>query len=68
MTRAARAVVWLMYLVDIFGRCKLIFGGSTGGALRLNHNGGYIVLEKPAQHPSTMSSIAGKYAITFVYP
>ncbi|KIK54286.1 hypothetical protein GYMLUDRAFT_48848 [Collybiopsis luxurians FD-317 M1] len=47
-----------MYLIDIRDRCKLTFGGSTGGALRINYNGGYIFLAKPARHPSTTPRIA----------
>ncbi|KIK49718.1 hypothetical protein GYMLUDRAFT_51576 [Collybiopsis luxurians FD-317 M1] len=57
-----------MSLVDILDRQKLIFGGSIGGALHIDYNGGYIVFARPAQHPSTTPSIAGKCAITFSIP
>ncbi|KIK54301.1 hypothetical protein GYMLUDRAFT_264719 [Collybiopsis luxurians FD-317 M1] len=68
--RPARAVIWLMYLVDILDRCKLIFGGSTGGALHINYNGGYVVLAKPALHPSTMPTIwnDGREGTSIHYP
>ncbi|KIK49730.1 hypothetical protein GYMLUDRAFT_51567 [Collybiopsis luxurians FD-317 M1] len=68
MTGAARAVVWLMYLIDILDRRKLIFGGFIGGAPHIDYSGGYIVLAKPARHPSTTPSIAGKCAICSSIP
>ncbi|KIK54274.1 hypothetical protein GYMLUDRAFT_249600 [Collybiopsis luxurians FD-317 M1] len=68
MTRTPRAVVWLMYLIDILGQHKSIFGGSVGGTLHIDYSGSYIVLAKPARHPSTTPSIAGKCAITFSIP
>lgn len=61
------AIVWLLWLVDKFGRKPLLIGGSIGGAFCMFWIGIYIALAKPAQHPSTTMSSGGISAMVAFY-
>ncbi|KAJ7302984.1 general substrate transporter [Mycena albidolilacea] len=61
------ALVWLLYLVDTFGRRGVLLIGSIGGAISMYYIGAYIAIAKPAQHPTTKLSSGGQSAIAFFY-
>ncbi|KAJ7173454.1 quinate permease-like protein [Mycena filopes] len=61
------ALIWLLYLVDSFGRRGVLLAGSIGGALSMYYIGAYIALAKPAQHPSTTIGRGGQSAVAFFY-
>ncbi|KAJ7498073.1 general substrate transporter [Mycena galericulata] len=61
------ALVWLLFLVDTFGRRGLLLGGSIGGAISMYYIGAYIAVAKPGEHPSTTIGPGGRSAIAFFY-
>jgi sugar porter (SP) family MFS transporter len=65
--KTAMTIIWLLWLVDSFGRRKLLIVGSLGGGLAMYAVGAYIAIAKPAQHPSSTLSSGGKAAIAFFY-
>ncbi|KAF8873773.1 general substrate transporter [Infundibulicybe gibba] len=61
------AFVWLLYLVDTFGRRQILMIGSIGGALSMYYIGAYIKIAKPADHPTTSLTSGGISAVAFFY-
>ncbi|KAJ3895884.1 general substrate transporter [Lentinula edodes] len=61
------ALVWLLYIVDQFGRRPALIGGSAGGAVCMYYIAAYIAIAKPAEHPTTSLTPGGKSAIAFFY-
>ncbi|KAJ3977677.1 general substrate transporter [Lentinula raphanica] len=61
------ALVWLIYLVDQFGRRAVLIGGSAGGAVCMYYIAAYIAIAKPAENPTTSLTPGGKSAIAFFY-
>ncbi|KAJ6580849.1 general substrate transporter [Mycena capillaripes] len=61
------ALIWLLYLVDSFGRRGVLLAGSIGGAISMYYIGAYIAIAKPADHPTTTLSSGGQSAIAFFY-
>ncbi|KAJ3726380.1 general substrate transporter [Lentinula guzmanii] len=62
------ALIWLLYLVDQFGRRAVLIGGSAGGAVCMYYIAAYIAVAKPAEHPTTSLTAGGKaLAIAFFY-
>ncbi|KAJ7066773.1 general substrate transporter [Mycena belliarum] len=61
------ALVWLLYLVDTFGRRGVLIAGSVGGALSMYYIGAYIAVANPAAHPSSTIGRGGQSAIAFFY-
>ncbi|KAJ7065416.1 general substrate transporter [Mycena amicta] len=61
------ALVWLLWLVDTFGRRGVLLAGSIGGAISMYYIGAYIAVAKPALHPTTKLSPGGQSAIAFFY-
>ncbi|KAJ4488489.1 hypothetical protein J3R30DRAFT_3696259 [Lentinula aciculospora] len=61
------ALVWLLYLVDQFGRRAVLIGGSAGGAVCMYYIAVYISIAKPATHPTKSLTPGGKSAIAFFY-
>ncbi|KAJ7777154.1 general substrate transporter [Mycena metata] len=61
------ALIWLLYLVDSFGRRGVLLAGSLGGAISMYYIGAYIAIAKPAEHPSTKIGPGGQSAIAFFY-
>jgi hypothetical protein len=59
--------VWLFFLIDNFGRRKLLLWGALGGSLCLWYVGGYIAIAQPAAHPSKSLSSGGISAMVFFY-
>ncbi|KAF8157112.1 MFS quinate transporter QutD [Crassisporium funariophilum] len=67
LIKMAGAIVWLLYLVDTWGRRSLLIGGSIGGAISMFYIGAYIALAKPAEHPKAKLDSGGISAIVFFY-
>ncbi|KAJ6485546.1 general substrate transporter [Mycena sanguinolenta] len=61
------ALIWLLYLVDSFGRRGVLLIGSIGGAISMYYIGAYIAIAKPADHPTTKLTSGGQSAIAFFY-
>lgn len=60
-------IVYLVFLVDQFGRRRLLMIGALGGSLCLWYVGGYIAVAKPAEHPTKSLPPSGVSAIFFFY-
>lgn len=56
------ALVWLLYLVDSYGRRPLLMIGSIGGAIAMYYIGAYIAIAKPVNNVSTSIDAGGKSA------
>jgi hypothetical protein len=61
------AVVWLLILVDRFGRRSVLLVGSVGGAFAMYYIGAYIAIARPAEHVSATLSSGGISAMAFFY-
>ncbi|KJA25517.1 hypothetical protein HYPSUDRAFT_199669 [Hypholoma sublateritium FD-334 SS-4] len=61
------ALVWLLVLVDRFGRRGLLLVGSVGGAIAMYYIGAYIAIARPAEHVSDTLSPGGISAMAFFY-
>ncbi|KAK0238131.1 quinate permease [Armillaria nabsnona] len=61
------ALLWLLYVVDYFGRRRVLLIGSLGGAISMYYIGAYIAIVKPAEHPTSTLTAGGKSAIAFFY-
>ncbi|KAF5317931.1 hypothetical protein D9619_012212 [Psilocybe cf. subviscida] len=61
------AIVWLLFLVDRFGRRPLLLVGSIGGAFSMYYIGAYIAIADPASNVSDTMSSGGISAIAFFY-
>ncbi len=61
------AVVWLLVLVDRFGRRSVLLVGSIGGSLAMWYIGTYIKIANPAKHPHTTLTSGGISAMAFFY-
>lgn len=60
-------LVYLIFLVDQFGRRRLLMIGAVGGSLCLWYVGGYIAAADPAAHPTKNLPPSGISAIFFFY-
>ncbi|KAK0203708.1 hypothetical protein DFS33DRAFT_1431423 [Desarmillaria ectypa] len=61
------ALLWLLYIVDYFGRRPILLFSSLGGATGMYYIGTYIAIVKPAYHPTSPLTAGGKSAITVFY-
>ncbi|CZR56424.1 probable plastidic glucose transporter 4 [Phialocephala subalpina] len=60
-------IVYLVFLVDQFGRRRLLMIGAIGGSLCLWYVGGYIAAADPAAHPTKSLPPSGVSAVFFFY-
>lgn len=67
LVKFAVAIVWLLWLVDRYGRKILLLVGALGGALSMIWIGVYIAVAKPAEHPTSSLSGGGISAIVAFY-
>jgi hypothetical protein len=68
LIKFAGAIVWLLYLVDRFGRKPLLIVGAAGGAVSMYYIGAYIAIAKPENNaPGTKLGSGGISAIAFFY-
>lgn len=63
------AVLWLLYVVDAWGRRPVLILGSIGGAISMYAIGAYIKIADPTNHPNLTGSIepGGQAALAFFY-
>lgn len=59
--------VWIMVMIDQFGRRKLLMIGALGGSISLWVVGGYIAVARPQNNPSSTLSGGGIAAMVFFY-
>jgi len=59
--------IYLVFLIDQYGRRNLLMIGAIGGSLCLWYVGGYIAIAKPALHPTKTLPPSGISAIFFFY-
>jgi len=60
-------IIYLLFLIDQFGRRRLLMIGSIGGSLCMWYVGAYIKIAKPAEHPTTHLPPSGVSAVFFFY-
>lgn len=60
-------VFWIIFLIDQFGRRKLLMFGGFGGSICLWIVGGYVAVAKPSGNGDQPSSPGGTAAIAFFY-
>lgn len=60
-------LVWLFYLIDNFGRRRLLMYGALAGAVCMYYIAGYIAVAKPADHPTAELGSGGISAMVFFY-
>ncbi|PBP20162.1 putative quinate permease [Diplocarpon rosae] len=60
-------LIYLVFLIDQYGRRRLLMIGAIGGSVCLWYVGGYIAVAKPALHPTTSLPPSGISAIFFFY-
>jgi len=67
VVKTVGTVIYLLFLIDQFGRRRLLMIGSIGGSLCMWYVGAYIAIAKPADHPTTTLPPSGISAIFFFY-
>ncbi|KAK5075839.1 hypothetical protein LTR70_009197 [Exophiala xenobiotica] len=60
-------LVWLFYLIDNFGRRRLLIYGAIAGAICMYYIAGYIAVAKPAANPTAELGSGGISAMVFFY-
>ncbi|CAL3970237.1 unnamed protein product [Diplocarpon coronariae] len=60
-------LIYLVFLIDQYGRRRLLMIGAIGGSICLWYVGGYIAVAKPALRPTTSLPPSGISAIFFFY-
>ncbi|KAK5956476.1 hypothetical protein OHC33_001961 [Knufia fluminis] len=60
-------LVWLFYLIDNFGRRRLLMYGAIAGAVCMYYIAAYIAIAKPADNPTDTLSSGGTSAMVFFY-
>jgi MFS family permease len=67
LLKFAGAVVWLLFLVDRYGRRMLLIVGSVGGAFAMYWIAIYIALADPEHNPTAKLSSGGISAVAAFY-
>lgn len=65
--KAVMTFVWLLFLVDQFGRRNLLLVGAVTGSICMWVIGAYICVVKPEDNPSSSLNGGGIAAIFFFY-
>ncbi|GAO47268.1 hypothetical protein G7K_1478-t1 [Saitoella complicata NRRL Y-17804] len=60
-------IIWILYLIDIVGRRRLLLIGSFGGAICMYAVGAYIAIANPSKNPSATVPPGGIAAMFFFY-
>lgn len=60
-------IIYLVFLIDQYGRRRLLMIGAAGGSLCLWYVGAYIAIAKPALHPTQSLPPSGISAVFFFY-
>jgi hypothetical protein len=67
VVKTCGTIIYLLFLIDQFGRRRLLMIGSIGGSLCMWYVGAYIKIAKPAAHPTTHLPPSGTSAVFFFY-
>lgn len=69
VVKTCLTIVWLLYLIDILGRRKLLMGGALGGSLCMWFIAAYLKVAKPTDSSSSNAKMSsgGIAAIFFFY-
>ncbi|KAK0714249.1 general substrate transporter [Apiosordaria backusii] len=67
VVKTVLTAVWLLWLVDLAGRRRMLFIGAAGGSLCMWYIGAYIKLAQPEQNPDGELTSAGISAVFFFY-
>jgi len=60
-------LIWLFFLIDNFGRRRLLMYGAVAGAVCMYYIAAYIAVAQPAKHPSKTLGSGGISAMVFFY-
>jgi Sugar (and other) transporter len=66
VVKTCLTIVWLLVLIDRFGRRNLLLVGAAGGSLCMWYLGAYLAIQPASTKPGPLTS-AGKSAIFFFY-
>lgn len=62
------AIVWILFLIDHFGRRRILMTGATGGAFAMLAIAIYIAVDKPASRPAGAGlDSTGRFALACFY-
>lgn len=67
VVKTVLTVVWLLYLVDLVGRRRMLFVGAAGGSLCMWFIGAYIKIADPASKKDAKMDGGGIAAMFFFY-
>lgn len=67
MIKTVVTLLWLFYLIDNFGRRRLLMYGAVAGAVCMYYIATYIAVAKPTLHPTKSLSSGGISAVVFFY-
>lgn len=67
VVKTCGTIIYLLFLIDQFGRRRLLMIGSIGGSLCMWYVGAYIKIAQPAKHPKTHLPPSGTSAVFFFY-
>lgn len=60
-------IVWILWLIDNFGRRNLLIWGALGGSISLWIVGAYVGIARPSAHAGSSDTPGGRAAIAFFY-
>jgi len=67
VVKTVGTVIYLLFLIDQFGRRRLLLIGSAGGGLCMWYVGTYIKIAQPQLHPTAKLPPSGVSAVFFFY-
>ncbi|KAJ5633610.1 general substrate transporter [Penicillium herquei] len=67
VVKAVMTIIWLLFLVDQFGRRKLLLVGAITGSICMWVIGAYVYIVEPTKHNITSLNGSGIAAIFFFY-
>jgi sugar porter (SP) family MFS transporter len=67
VVKTVGTIIYLLFLIDQFGRRRLLMIGSIGGSLCMWYVGAYIKIAQPAKHPTASLPPSGISAVFFFY-
>ncbi|KAK3367478.1 general substrate transporter [Podospora didyma] len=67
VVKTVLTVVWILFLVDLVGRRRMLFIGAAGGSLCMWFIGAYIKISGPTSNPTGGSLSSGGIAAIFMF-
>ncbi|KAK4180981.1 general substrate transporter [Triangularia setosa] len=67
VVKCVLTIIWLLWLVDLAGRRRMLFIGAAGGSLCMWYIGAYIKLAQPEENSEGNLTSAGISAVFFFY-